>query len=40
MRFVLTIDNALALAGLVFVSAISWRVGCWIADKLLGFIRK
>ncbi len=40
MRFVLTLDQGLAVAGLAFCGAVGWRAGCWLWEKLIGFIRK
>jgi hypothetical protein len=39
MRFVLNVDQALAVAGLGFCLAVGWEAGRWLAAKLLAFIR-
>ena len=40
MRFVLTVDQAIAVAGLAFCMSAGWHFGRWVMDKVLSFIRK
>jgi hypothetical protein len=39
MRFVLTVDHAIAAGGLAFCMAVGWHLGRWLVDKLLSLLR-
>lgn len=39
MRFVLTLEQAIAVGGLMFCASIGWQLGRWLTDKLLSFVR-
>lgn len=39
MRFILTLDQLLAAGATAFALAVGWRLGCWLTDKALSFIR-
>ena len=39
MRFVLTLDQAVASAGVAFCVAVGWTLGCWLAGRLLALIK-
>jgi hypothetical protein len=34
MRFVLTVDQAIAVAGLMLIAGFCWHIGAWLAGKV------